>query len=157
MGISYSIFPFQRRAELVNWLWQSWEIAAPPELAEGRYPTLAELMAVAEELRGYRIEFSSGPGSRDIVITGPLEQPGKPPREWAAIHIFGYSGRPDENAPVPNYFFEKGSPRLVLQIAAGLARHCGPQVVMYNAVKPALVTPDLALEAGLKAWGLKGY
>ena len=148
MSVLYTVIPVpspEEHEEVVSWL-RSLGITYPR--GEGRDPTLQELRFVLDHLEGYAVEYRTGSHSWDADIIE--SRPAPTDRDWAYLSVAAYSG--DEAEP-HSFYFNPGSPRVMIDVLRRLAGFCGPQLLIPDTGGPPLVvTPDLDTEAALTAW-----
>jgi hypothetical protein len=146
MGVIYIVLPLSHEEdEIISWL-HSLRLTCPPD--EGRYPTIEELRFVLDHLDGYSIHYSTGAGHwyADVSPTDQVTS------DWACIVVDNYH---DNDTDSHDFYFERGSPRVMLLILQRLTRMCGPLILLADTGDlPMVVTADLDLDQALHAWDI---
>lgn len=146
MGVIYTVIPLpDEKDEIVAWL-HSLGVSCP--VGEGRYPSIQELRSVLDHLDGYTIRYSTGQGHwyADVSQTGRVTS------DWAFLVVSDYSGN---DADSHEFWFERGSPLVMMLILQQLARACGPLILLPDTGDlPLVVTPELDLDQALHAWDI---
>jgi hypothetical protein len=143
MGVMYSVFPL--RGEMREWL-QNQGVDLPAE--DGRNPLPNELVHVLRSLEGYELEesgFSVGAPWTGLVKHKQDPESGG----WLCANIINLAEGENE------FYFEKGSPELILEALARLAFTVGPLVLITDSGdEPLVVRPGDAAKELFASWGL---
>jgi hypothetical protein len=151
MGVSY--LSFLLNEEIANWLLEN-NVAIPSMLPDIRFPTLRELMSVAEQLDGYTVTMalSNAANTVDIeVVDRRGYHAGWSTTVWASK--LDDKSRPPEDGDTVQFNFHKGSPELAVVIAEKLTRFCGPLVLVQDLdASPLLVTMGIDPQRAVEKW-----
>ena len=145
MGVIYIVLPLlpDEKDAIVAWL-RSLSIACPGE--EGRFPSIEEIRSVLDHLNGYTTHYSTGSGHWYAEIA----QTDRGNGDWAFLVVDNYSGT---DADSHAFYFERGSPRLMVLLLRQLASACGPLILLPDTGNlPVIVTPELDLDLALRTW-----
>jgi hypothetical protein len=114
----------------VSWLAQS-GLSLPDQAPPGRYPTPLEIRGVMEGLPGVQTDYLVGSITWQVTLRDRVDV------AWATLAVEEYCGKID----VPHAVcFTDGWDELILQAAAGLARICGPLVLLpESGARPQIV------------------
>lgn len=146
MGVIYSVFPLDD--EIADYL-RDMGIAVPGVDRPARNPTPREVREVCASLTDCRAEILTPPKYDGWQVN--LEGRAAPEREpWTVLQVSDFNG--SEEAP-HSIWFEKGWPELILRVVHGLARTCGPLVIIPDTGEdPAVVTSSDLVDEILRAW-----
>jgi hypothetical protein len=144
MGVMYSVFPL--RGDMREWLQGEVGVALPGE--DGRNPLASELLQVLRSLEGFETEESGFIlGSPWTCLVKHMEDPER--GGWLCANILNLEGGENE------FYFEKGSPELILEVLARLAFTVGPLVLMTDSGdEPLVVRPGDSAKDLFATWGL---
>lgn len=139
MGVLYTVVPMAD--EVRAWLIDQ-DVDAPTD-QDGRPATPRELIATANRLDGVDAQLTGDPTTQ-IFLSGESRED-----LWTLVNLTDPQG-PD--LPV-EFWFEKGSPELIVRFLAALAGTTGSLVLIADTgAKPTLITPGLHASAVLEAW-----
>lgn len=147
MGESHTVIPIRsipRDERTIGYFRdQGFELPDPPSTA--REPTPNDVRAVVNELADYEVTYAERGDSLyiDMVNRAIACSPGNQGRrgggDWAVIWIRNYHGSMSEDLPCELYF-HRASKELVERVVGGLAKRCGPFIVMINNESPLFIT-----------------
>jgi hypothetical protein len=142
MGVFYHIQPFDD--EMASFL-EAMGAAVPDSDTASRNPTPAEVRAVCGALPDVKVEFNVKAKSHWQAVIDSTKRD-----EGTLLNMEKFKGAEDK--PLP-FFFEKGSPSLILEIVKRLAKQCGPLVVVPDTGDaPIAVTSTASVKKLLKEW-----
>ena len=142
MGVIYIIQPLDE--EMASFLGEMG--AAVPE-ADGpsRNPTPAEVRKSCSALRGFKTTFNVKSKSHWQALLQSTQRD-----EGTILNLENFTDAEDKPHAI---WFEKGSPKGILEIVKRLTRHCGPLVVLPDTGEaPIAVTADASVKTLLKEW-----
>lgn len=121
-----TLFECMQHPATVSWLAQ-FGLSIPDPVPPGRYPTPLEIRGVLENLPGVKTDYIVGRTSWQVTLTDRKDV------AWATLAVEGFSG--DTNISHP-FYFVGGWDELILQATAGLAKLCGPLVLLHESGAP---------------------
>ena len=104
------------------WLVQT-DVPLPGITPPGRYPAPSEIRAVIDDLAGLQAHYRVSNKVWQVTVASQKDV------SWAILSVKAYSGDPDEPQP---FEFTAGWDEVILVIAAGLAKICGPLVLLHD-------------------------
>ena len=144
MGIIYVCIPVHVHEGTCEWIESEGCVPCPPPTGQERNPTPAEIRQVLCGMADCQAVYHVRPHYWTAEVGNPTT------RQGATIYIPDFSG--DEQEP-HDFQFDKSSPELVLRIASGLSRVCGPMACIPDTGEtPIVVTPDTDPVEAIKVW-----
>ena len=146
MGVFYHVAPLD--AEMAEFLEASGQ-RVPIRKKASREPTPAEVREACAGLAGFRTEFNVRP--RSSIWQAVIDGATKANRDVGTLlNVDKFNGDEDEPHSI---WFEKGSPKVILEIVGRLARECGTLVVVPDTGDaPIAVTGKDSVEKLLREW-----
>lgn len=139
MGVLYTVVPLE--GEVRAWLVDQ-DVDAPTD-QDGRPATPRELIATANSLDGVDAQLTGDPTTQ-IFLSGESRED-----LWTLVNLTDPQG-PDR--PV-EFWFEKGSPELIVRFLAALASMTGPLVLIADTGdKPTVISARVEASVVLEAW-----
>jgi hypothetical protein len=141
MGVLYSAFPID--SEVRDWLAE--ERIDCPE-TDGRAPTPNELARALDALSGFNVDYNISDGVWQAQVDDSTDpQNGM----WTLVNVMQPTGADDPC----KFYFEKGSPELIVQILHHLSAITGPFALVPDTGCPSLVVaPDSDVQFLLSSW-----
>ena len=141
MGVLYSAFPVDK--EVREWLTEE---GIPTPASEGRSPTPDQLATALNTLDDQNVEFNIGSGVWHAYISDP-DSPDT--GAWTLLNVMDYT-EPDEPC---TFYFEKGSPELIVKVVHRIAQQCGAiAIVPDTGCPPAVVEPGSNIDDIIATW-----
>jgi hypothetical protein len=150
MGVAYNVisagsvhqYPFA-----VECL-ERFDMDPPASSTSSRNSSPQELRAVLDELSGYRIEYIVSQDNWQALVEATTGLHFFRPNTLVCLVDF----HGDETMP-QIFYFEKGDPKLNIQIVERLSRVCGPFYIFPDTgAQPLLVTPGMDPIDAIKVW-----
>jgi hypothetical protein len=143
MGVFYIVEPFND--EMASLL-EEMGAAVPDSDGPSRNPTPAELREACAALEGFKTKFNVKAKKHWQAVISREETD-----EWTSLEVRKFSGSEDKPHAI---LFEKGSPRVILEVLKHLAGKCGPLVVIPDTGDaPIAVMGKSSVSKMLNEWG----
>ena len=146
MGASHTVIPIKSipRDEDTIAYFRDQGIDLPLPLPNAREPTPNDVRAVIGDLVDYEVTYTVTTHSVQIDIVNralarsAVDHSNPAGGDWAVIWMRDYQGPRSDDLPCEIYF-HRGSQEIVERVVGGLARRCGPFIVMLNNETPLIV------------------
>jgi hypothetical protein len=142
MGVIYIVEPFND--EMASLL-EEMGAAVPDSDKPSRNPTPTELREACAALNGFKTKFNVKAKAHWQALISREETD-----EWTTLEVRKFSGAEDKPHSI---LFEKGTPRVILEVLKSLAGKCGPLVIIPDTGDPPIaVTAKSSVEKLLDEW-----
>ena len=126
-----TLFECMQNPATFSWL-EQFGFSLPDQLPPGRYPTPLEIRGVMEALPGVKTDYLVGRSAWQVTLRYRKDV------GWATLAVKDYSGDNDVSHSI---YFIGGWDELILQAATGLAKLCGPLVLLHESgAAPHIIT-----------------
>ncbi len=117
-----TLFECMHNPATLSWI-EQFKLTLPDQIPPGRYPTPLEIRGVMESLSNVKTDYLVGKSAWQVTITSRNDI------GWATLAIKDFSGEID----VPHsFYFVGGWDEFILLATTGLAKLCGPLVLLHE-------------------------